>query len=112
MTQQTAKPQIFALHFSGGNCYSLQNLLSGLKDSFEIELLELPGRGKRINENLLRTRDEAVADILRQMRDRRKNVPYLIYGHSMGAELGFIVVRDRELANDAPVCFIPTGNPG
>lgn len=109
---QIVKPQIFGLHFSGGNGYSLQNLLSKLKNHFEIELLELPGRGKRLDEDLLYTRDEAVADLLQQIRKRRKNVPYLVYGHSMGAELGFIVVREQELANDPPVCFIPTGNAG
>lgn len=106
------KPQIFGLHFSGGNAYSLQGFFAGLKNDFEIELLELPGRGRRLEEPLLYTREEAVADYLRQIRERRKNVPYLVYGHSMGADLGFLVVKELEKANDPPVCFIPTGNAG
>ena len=106
------KPQIFGLHFSGGNIYSLQNLFTKLKSSFDVELLELPGRGKRTIEPLLYTREEAVADLLQQIRRLRKNVPYFIYGHSMGAELGFIITKELELLNDPATCFIPTGNAG
>jgi surfactin synthase thioesterase subunit len=106
------KPQIFGLHFSGGNGYSLQGLFAKLKNNFEVHLTELPGRGKRLDEPLLCKRDEAVADLLQQIQQKRKDVPYIIYGHSMGAELGFIVVKEMELANDAPVYFIPTGNAG
>lgn len=92
--------------------YSLQQLFAGLKDHFSVELLELPGRGKRIRESLLYSREEAVADLLRQIKARRKNVPFVLYGHSMGAELGFIINKELELANDPPVCFVPTGNAG
>ncbi|SKA45465.1 Surfactin synthase thioesterase subunit [Chitinophaga eiseniae] len=106
------KPQVFVLHFSGGNMYSLQHLFSCLKDHYSVELLELPGRGKRIREPLLCTREEAVADLLRQIRERRQSVPYVLYGHSMGAELGFLVNMQLEQAGDPPVCFIPTGNAG
>jgi len=106
------KPQLFGLHFSGGNAYSLKGLFAGLEAAFDIELLELPGRGRRLDEDLLYTRDEAVADLLRQIRERRTGVPYLVYGHSMGAELGFIIVKEQELANDPPLYFIPTGNAG
>lgn len=106
------KPQLFGLHFSGGNVYSLQNLFAGLKDTMNVELLELPGRGKRFNEELLDNRDAAVADLLSQIQSRRTGAPYVLYGHSMGAELGFIICHEMELRNDPPLCFIPTGNAG
>lgn len=109
---KSVKPQLFILHYAGGNIYSLQALAEKLKPKFAVEALELPGRGKRIREALLTTKKEAVADYLRQIRAKRNNQPFLIFGHSMGATLGFSVVRELQQSGDAPLCFIPSGNPG
>ncbi|OMP77909.1 thioesterase II family protein [[Flexibacter] sp. ATCC 35208] len=106
------KPQLFMIHFAGGNMYSFSALAGALRPFFTVELLELPGRGKRIEEALLFTRKEAVADLLRQISARRNGAPYYIYGHSMGADLGFRVCRELEMIGDRPACFIPSGNPG
>lgn len=106
------RPQVFLIHFAGGNVYSFPGLAGALKPFFAVELLELPGRGKRIDEALLMTRKDAVADLLRQIRQRRNGAPFIIYGHSMGADLGFRICRELEMLGDRPVCFIPTGNPG
>jgi surfactin synthase thioesterase subunit len=108
----TVKPQIFILHYAGGNVYSFQALADKLRSLFAVEALELPGRGRRIREPLLQTKKEAVADYLRQIRARRTNAPFMIFGHSMGATLGFNIVKELEVSGDAPVCFIASGNPG
>ena len=92
--------------------YSFQALVEKLRPTFEVEPLELPGRGRRIKETLLQTKKDAVADLLRQIRARRSKAPFLIFGHSMGATLGFAIVKELELSGDAPVCFIASGNAG
>lgn len=105
------KPQLFLLPFGGGNYYSYQFMLPHLND-FEVMPLELPGRGNRMNEELLKNYDTAVTDIYKQIKAQRKNVPYLIYGHSLGAYLALGATHLLEKDATPPVYLILTGNPG
>ncbi len=50
------KTQLFLLHFAGGNYYSFRFMFPQLNE-FEIIPVELPGRGKRMKENLLKDFD-------------------------------------------------------
>ncbi len=63
------KPQLFLLHFAGGNRYSFQFLLPQLS-AFNVVALELPGRGNRLNEPLLDNFNEAASDLYQQVTDR------------------------------------------
>ncbi|HSH65657.1 MAG TPA: alpha/beta fold hydrolase [Bacteroidia bacterium] len=105
------KAQLFTLHFAGGNCYSFQFILPFLQD-FEVIPLELPGRGKRMNERLLRDFDCAAQDFYTQIKAKIKGGPFLIYGHSMGAYLALKVTALLEKINLAPVGLLVSGNPG
>ena len=105
------KPQLFLLHFAGGNCYSFKFLLPYLKD-FDVIQLELPGRGNRINEALITEYDQAAADIYRQILSKLTNSAYLIYGHSLGAYLALRVTHMLEKVGQAPVYMLVSGNPG
>ncbi len=107
-----SKVQVFFLHFAGGSCYSFDFLRSYLKNSFEFIPLELPGRGKRYSEQLIKAKNEAVEDYYSQLISLRNGNPYLIFGHSMGAVLGFDLVAKMEKLNDLPICLIVSGNPG
>ncbi|KFF74855.1 hypothetical protein HX13_12775 [Chryseobacterium sp. P1-3] len=110
---RSSKPQIFLLHYAGGDRNSFRPLIEELQSQFQIETPELPGRGNRMSEPPLKDKQEAIADILIQIkRTRQKDVPYLIYGHSMGAILGFEICHAMEKENDAPVHFVATGYPG
>ncbi|MEO1624658.1 MAG: alpha/beta fold hydrolase [Bacteroidota bacterium] len=106
------KPQLFLLHFAGGNGYSFQFLLPELKPYFETHVLELPGRGRRMEEPLLYDKGTALKDLFRQIKQKRSRAPYVIYGHSMGASMGLLLTHEMEKLLDPPVCFIPTGNAG
>lgn len=106
------KPQIFLLHFAGGNCYSFGFLKERLSADFEVFSLELPGRGQRIREPLIKSYQEAVSDYTEQIKSLRNNKPYIIYGHSMGALTGWGVVAQMERSNDLPETLIVTGNAG
>lgn len=107
----TEKPLLFLLHFAGGNCYSFRFLAPFLND-FRVVTPELPGRGKRFNEILLRDFNEAAKDIYRQMSPRISSAPFVIYGHSMGACLALKVCNMLEAVRKRPQCMIVSGNPG
>ncbi len=105
--------QVFMLHFAGGNCYSYDFLRRLLPAGFQGIPLELPGRGRRIGERLLRSRAAAVADYIRQIEAlRNPGCDYMIYGHSMGAGLGLHVAHHFEQQNDPPAALVVTGNAG
>lgn len=105
------KPQLFLLHFAGGNCYSFQFLQPYLRD-FEVTCPELPGRGRRMTENLVSGFDEAAEDMYRQISARLSGAPFAVYGHSMGAYLGLRVTGMLEQNGLFPACLVVSGNPG
>jgi external thioesterase TEII len=106
------KTQLFLLHFAGGNCYSFQFLKKQMEQEFEFCPLELPGRGRRMNEALLDSKQDAVSDYVRQIKSARTAQPFVIYGHSMGASLGLEVAAELAQAGDAPLAMIVSGNAG
>jgi external thioesterase TEII len=105
------KPQLFILHFAGGNCYSFNFLTPLLKD-FETLQVELPGRGKRIREELVTEFDLAAEDLFRQITGRLGSAPFVIYGHSMGAYLALRVTNLLKKAGKQPLRVYVSGNPG
>ncbi|MDP1800256.1 MAG: thioesterase domain-containing protein [Bacteroidota bacterium] len=104
--------QLFMLHFGGGNRYSFQFIKPYLPVNFDFQPIELPGRGKRINEPLLSTEQECVNDLFSQIISLRNKRPYLIYGHSMGASLGLRITKRLEEIGDPPKRLIVSGNAG
>jgi surfactin synthase thioesterase subunit len=99
------------LHFAGGNRYSFQFINHLLKD-FDVMPLELPGRGRRVGEELLKDFDLAAYDLYNQITRCISNAPIIIYGHSMGACLALRVCYLLEQINTNPCCLIVSGNPG
>jgi len=105
------KPQLFLLHFAGGSCYSLQFLLPYL-NQFNTILLELPGRGRRLEESLLTDFQDAAADLADKIKMHVDGSPFLIYGHSMGATLALKIAAIMEAENKPPARLIVSGNAG
>jgi len=105
------KPQLFLLHFAGGNGYSFEFMRRHLAD-FEFIPLELPGRGKRINERLLYDLEAAAADICQQILKRLHTAPFLIYGHSMGSILALRVTALLEGLHKLPQHLVVSGTSG
>jgi surfactin synthase thioesterase subunit len=106
------RKQLYLLHFAGGSCCSFDFLKPVVGSGFEWHPLELPGRGRRYEEKLLRRKSETVADYVRQIKALRNDQPYLIFGHSMGAVLGLSVARQLEEAGDPPCHLVVSGSPG
>lgn len=106
------KPQLFLLHFAGGNSYSFR-FMNPLLTKFDVVALELPGRGDRMDENLLRNFDLAANDIFGQINKKLTSSDnFLIYGHSLGAYLALRVACMLEKINKKPKHVIVSGNAG
>lgn len=105
-------PDLFLLHFAGGNVYSFNFLEPYLDDEFNFVPIELPGRGNRMEEKLLFDKKKAIDDIVEQILKKLKSERFIIYGHSMGANLGFSVIIQLEKLGKKPLGFIVTGNSG
>lgn len=106
-------PQLFLLHYAGGNVYSFNFLKKYLENSFEVICLELPGRGKRMFEPILKDKEKAINDQFNEiLKYRKTGVDFVVYGHSMGAIIGLGVTYLLEKSKDAPRSLIVTGNSG
>lgn len=106
-----SKPQLFLLHFAGGSIYSFQFIRPYLTD-FEFIPVELPGRGKRAKEILIKDFDLATEDIYKEIMTKLESRPFLIYGHSMGARLALEVAALLEKSNKYADGIIVSGNAG
>jgi surfactin synthase thioesterase subunit len=105
------KPQIFLIHFAGGNYYSFQFILPFLQE-FDALPLELPGRGRRMGEMLLRDFEQAARDIHGQLVRRIGSAGFMLYGHSMGACLALRVANLLEAQGHCASCVAVSGNAG
>lgn len=105
------KPQLFLIHFAGGNCYSFQFMKAELS-AFEVIPVELPGRGKRMQESLLLEFDAAAADVYAQVLKHLRAPVFVIYGHSMGAYLALRVTNMLEKKGLYAAALVASGNAG
>ena len=92
---QKNKRVLFTIPFAGGSGFSFKNFDRHLEDIFDIYHLELPGRGYRVTEELIDDIYQAKDDLFEQIRDKISD-DYVVYGHSLGAILGYLLVLEIE----------------
>lgn len=102
---------LFLLPFAGGSKYSYNALKKHLPAEINFRPLEFPGRGGRLKEPLLYRMEQLVDDLAGSLGDGRR--PYALFGHSMGAIVGYLLLHRQLLAKAMmPVCFFASGNDG
>ena len=87
-----ASLRMFCLPYAGGDTWIFHDWQSALPDYVEVCPIRLPGRGSRIAEppfTALGDLVEALGTALDGALDR----PFVIFGHSMGALIGFELAR-------------------
>lgn len=111
------KNTLFTIPFAGGNKYSFNEYDRFLKDTFNIYHLELPGHGKRFSEDLLRDIYTIRDDLFKQIEDKIYG-DYVIYGHSLGGLLSYLLnllIEDKKLNKPLKLiisgCASPTMKP-
>lgn len=106
----TVRPRLFCIAYAGGD----ERAYAGLAERTDLDVvtLERPGHGKRISEPLLHDPAAIVDDLLGQVRDRLE-VPFAVYGHSLGARLAFLLChRLRAEGLPAPRHLYVSGESG
>lgn len=96
---------LLCLPYAGGAAGAYRDLRRAGSGGFQVVPVQLPGREERGDE----PPEFSVADVADQIAPRTGR-PYAIYGHSMGARLGFEVVRElRRRGLPPPVRFYVGG---
>jgi surfactin synthase thioesterase subunit len=94
------RPRLYALPFAGGGGASFHGLARHLGAAVDLVPLVAPGRERRLAEPPLRSM-EALVDGLERALAPELDLPYALYGHSLGALVAFELAR-RLTARDAP----------
>ena len=80
----------------------------------KVQLVELPGRGSRLNEPLVEDFDVLVAQLADELSDMARRTPrYVLFGHSLGGLLAFeLAYALAERGVSAPAALFVSGAPG
>ncbi|MFG2043718.1 thioesterase II family protein [Dactylosporangium sp. NPDC048998] len=71
--------------------------------------VELPGRGTRLFDNPLSTMDRVTDELLTVLATRPPGRPFVLLGHSMGAQIAYETARRLTAAGSAPLCLAVSG---
>lgn len=98
--------RLFCFSYAGGSAAVFKSWPDAMPQGVEVCSVQLPGRGTRYGETAL-TSMEQMLDELQTVIRPLTNVPYVFFGHSMGAQLAFELVRRlRRAGAPEPSCLI------
>ncbi|OXI94440.1 MULTISPECIES: thioesterase II family protein [Burkholderia] len=84
--------RIYCLPYAGGSASIFAGWRQALPANLEVCAIELPGRGGRFSEPALTHMDAVVDELVRVVGDRA-DVPFALFGHSMGAVIAVELAR-------------------
>ena len=84
--------RMFCFPHAGGGAAVFRLWPDGLPSDLDLCSLQLPGRESRIRERPLDSIDAIVDAVLPSML-QQTNLPFVLFGHSMGAVVAFVVAR-------------------
>ncbi len=103
------KLRLFCFSYAGGNASTYREWHKSLPSDIEVCSVQLPGRGARFKEEAYTNLDSLLEELARQIKPFT-DTPYVLFGHSMGAQLAFEVSRKfRDLGVPLPSCLIVSG---
>lgn len=100
--------RLFCLPYAGGSARIYRDWQRLLPDWIDVVPVELPGRGYRFGEPVHEDLDGLVADVRGTVAPKLDR-PFAVFGHSLGAMLGFELVRELAREGERPVHFYPAG---
>jgi medium-chain acyl-[acyl-carrier-protein] hydrolase len=103
------RPRLFCLAHAGGDASGYQTWRPVLAPSAEVLPVVLPGRGKRYKQDLatdLRQLSRTLAGELAPLTD----VPYALFGHSLGAVIAFETARELTRCGRPPWLLIASAS--
>ena len=108
-----AKPtlRLICLPYAGGSASIYGNWAKALPADVELIAVQPPGRANRMFEKP-HTRMETLVDELHAAIEPLLDIPYVVFGHSLGSRVGFEIVRmARRRGQRLPEHFIASGSP-
>lgn len=101
--------QVICLHHAAGSAAMYLNWQAYLPDFIELCAIQLPGRAQSFREPLIDDINHAAEEIATLI-DREITKPYILFGHSLGALLGFESIRYLDEKNmKIPIHFFASG---
>ncbi|MCM1307550.1 MAG: SDR family NAD(P)-dependent oxidoreductase [Butyrivibrio sp.] len=112
---ESVKPKLFIFPYAGGSVYNFAKWKNKLQDSFEVILVEYPGRGVRAREPFASSVEELAGSLIGELKDKLCG-EYYLFGHSLGAvvvyefmlqakRLGLTMPKKAFLSGREPICF-------
>jgi surfactin synthase thioesterase subunit len=90
----TDRPRLFCFHHAGGGASTFAGWRAALAPHLDVFPVQLPGREGRVTEPPFRDLDALVADLDVHI-GPFLDVPFLFYGHSMGALVAYRLTHHR-----------------
>ncbi|MFI0241428.1 thioesterase II family protein [Streptomyces sp. NPDC016845] len=95
--------RLFGFHHAGGSAAAYYPMIRELPQSWELLLLDLPGRGKRHGQQPLEHMDQVVRRAVADMEPWLDGRPVALFGHSFGALVALEVGRVLESMGRTPL---------
>lgn len=93
--EDAATPMVVCFHHAGGSAAYYRNWTLK-KQGINFICTELPGKGTRMGEKFLNDFEEIKPMLCEAVKELVGDRPYIIFGHSMGAAIGFYVAHYME----------------
>ncbi|MEZ4246871.1 MAG: SDR family NAD(P)-dependent oxidoreductase [Polyangiales bacterium] len=106
-----ARARLLCLPFAGGDPRVFAEWPDRLPGDVDVLAVEWPGRGARHAESPHRRMDVLLAELLDALRPEL-DLPLVIFGHCMGALVGYELTRALEAVGRAPVHLVASACPG
>lgn len=95
------KITVFLLHHAGGSKYAYLVFKTLFPPEINVVLHELPGRGARMHEPLIKDIHDLVEDTYRKI-ESSLHAPYVFLGHSLGSLLAYLLTEKIISENRRP----------
>jgi medium-chain acyl-[acyl-carrier-protein] hydrolase len=92
-SQEGKSLRLFCFPYAGGDTYGFRSWQRHFPPYIDLCLVHLPGRGKRIDEQMF-TRLILLVQTIADLIMREPESPYALFGHSMGALISFELARE------------------
>ncbi|MEU2061239.1 alpha/beta fold hydrolase [Streptomyces sp. NPDC013455] len=101
-------PRLLCLPHAGGSASFFFSLSKALSPAVDVLAAQYPGRQDRREDPVAGSVQELAQGVFRAL-DERDDTPLALFGHSMGAMVGFELARLLEAAGRPPAVFFASG---
>ena len=102
------KLDLFCMHYAGGSSTVFREWDQIFPDWIAIRPIELPGRGTRLLETPLTDPEVLIKQVGDAIQDNIQR-PWALFGHSLGAALGYRICQNLQEESTPPLAFFPAG---